>query len=436
MKKLIICLSCVWWGISAVYAQENLTLQQAISMGLERNYAIRIAENNRRIAENTNNLGEAGLLPVLDAIAGKNYSIQNVEQRFVSDPENPRIIDNGGSIGTTRSLQANYLLNLGAIYTFQRLGTLSEVSHFEAKVSIENTVAAITSAYYRVVLEEQRYEVLQNTLNFSEERLRISKDRYEMGRASRQEYLAGQVDYNTDYTALINQEEIIANARIQLNRLLAQDPGETFVINDTILVNQDLKLDALISTASLENPQLLAAQRIVNVSHLEMRELQAQRLPEVNLFGDYTRQQSTSDFGFLLSNRSNGFNYGFQVRLNLFNGFIVHNRVQNARIAANSQELNFQQLKLELESDLNEAYNSYRNSIRLLEVAEMNYEVAEENADIALLRYKEGNTSALEFREAQQNALAAESQLINVLFTIKDAEVELQRLSGSVMSGI
>lgn len=421
--------------MSAAYAQENLTLEQAVSRGLERNYAIRIAENNREIAENTVSPGEAGLLPVVDVLIGRNHSIQNVEQRFVNDPE-PRIINNGGSAGTSQSIQASYLLNLGSFYTFQRLGTLSEVSRFEAKVSIENTVAAITSAYYRVVLEEQRYEVLEKTLSLSEERLQISKDRYEMGRASRQEYLAGQVDYNTDYTALINQEEVIANARVQLNRLLAEDPGHSFAINDTILVNQDLKLDVLLSTASLENPQLLAAQRAINVSHLEMRELQSQRLPEINLFGDYTRQQSTSDFGFLLSNRSSGFNYGFQVRLNLFNGFVVNNRIQNARIAANSQELNFQELKLGLESDLNEAYTSYRNSIRLLAVAEMNYEVAMENADIALLRYKEGNTSALEFREAQQNALAAESQLINVLFIIKDAEIELQRLSGSVLSGL
>lgn len=436
MKKLLICLGCVWWGISAAHAQETLTLDRAITLGLERNYAIRIAENNRQIAENTNNLGEAGLLPTLDAVAGKNYSVQDVEQRFISDPENPRIINNGGSVSATRSLQANYLLNLGTYYTFQRLGTLSELSRHEAKVSIENTIAAITSAYYRVVLEQQRYEVLQKTLKLSEERLRISKDRYEMGRASRQEYLAGQVDYNTDLTALINQEEIIANTRVQLNRLLAQDPGQSFAINDTILINRDLELEPLVNSASLENPQLLAAQRAINVSHLEMRELQAQRLPQINLFGDYTRQQSESDFGFLLSNRSTGFNYGFQLRFNLFNGFIVHNRVQNARIAVNSQELNFQQLKLELESDINEAYNSYRNSIRLLRVTEMNYEVAVENADIALLRYKAGNTSALEFREAQQNALAAESQLINVLYTIKEAEVELQRLAGAVMSGI
>lgn len=435
MKKFLLCLSCVWFVFTYAQAQENLTLQEAISLGLERNYAIRIAENESRIAEKLVTPGEAGLLPEVFAEARRNYSVQDVQQRFRNDPE-PVEIPGARSSVSSASIQANYLLNLGTYFTFQRLGTLSELSRQEAKVSIENTVAAITSAYYRVVLEQQRYEVLQKTLNLSEERLRISTDRYELGQASRQEYLAGQVDYNTDLTALIGQEEIIANARVQLNTLLARDPGQSFAINDTILVNQSLELEPLLSMANLENPQLLAAQRAINVAHLEMRELQAQRLPELNLFGDYTRQQSQSVAGFLLSNRSQGFNYGLSLRLNLFNGFVVHNRIQTARIAADNQELNFQQQRLTLESDINEVYNSYQNSIRLLEVARSNYDVAIENADIALIRYKAGNTSALEFREAQQNALAAESRLINALYTIKEAEVELQRLAGAVMSGI
>lgn len=432
MKKIFVFFVGLLSMLSTAGAQGYLTLKEAIATGLENNYAIRIAENQEKIAENTYSLGEAGLLPYAEAAAGRNWSVQNVEQQFRNENE-PVVRKGARSNSASSAIEAGYLLNVGSVYTFQRLGALSAVSELEAKVTIENTIADITTAYYRVVLEQQRYEVLQNTLGFSEERLRISKDRYELGKAPKQEYLAAQVDYNTDVSALINQDEVISLARIQLNELLAQNPRQPVVIKDTIIVDGELELEGLLGSINLQNPQLLAAQRRINVAHLEVRELQAARLPQVNLFGAYNRQVSQSEAGFVPVNQTRGFNYGFTASWNLFNGFVLHNRIQNARIAEENQMLIYDRLELELETDINEAYVAYQNSLRLLEIARSNYEVATESVDIALERFKLGNTSALELREAQQNALGAESRLINALFTIKAAEIELQRLAGTIM---
>jgi outer membrane protein len=434
LKKLLLCIACALAILPAAYAQGYLTLEEAIRTGLENNYAIRVAEQNQVIAENTFSLGEAGLLPTLDATAGKNWSRQDVEQRFRNEPE-PVIRDDARSSSASSSLVADYTLNLGGIFAFKQLGTLSEISKLEAKVTIENTLAAIATAYYRIVLEQQRYDLLQNTLELSEERRRISKDRYELGRASKQEFLAAQVDYNTDLTALINQEEVIASARIRLNELMGENPRQSMTVKDTITIETELNLDDLLTATNLENPGLMVAQRQVNAAHLQMQELRAQRLPQLSLFGSYNRQLNQAEAGIFLSNQSVGFNYGVGASWNLFNGFVLHRRIQNARVRENIQQIEYQALELELETDVNEIYVSYRNNLRLLEVARSNYAVAEENADIALERYKLGNTSSLEFREAQQNALAAQSRLINVLFTIKEGEIELQRLAGTVLSG-
>ncbi len=435
MNKILIFFACAMGLVSGAAAQGYLTLEAAVRTGLKNNYNILIAENERRIVENNNNLGEAGLLPVVDANTGKNWSVQDVEQQFRNDPE-PLIRDNARSSTASSSVSGLYVIDAGSFFTIQRLGVLSEQSRLEAKVIIENTIADITTAYYRLVLEQQRYVMIQNTLELSEERRRISKDKYELGRASKQEFLAAQVDYNTDLTAIINQEEVIANARIQLNELMGMEPQQEMAIKDTILVSREIELDDLLNSANLNNPQLLAAQRQINIAHLQLRELHAQRLPQLELFGSYNRQLTEAEAGFLLSNRSRGFNYGLTARLNLFNGFVLNNRIQSARIVEQNEVLRLKSLKLALESDINEVYNSYRIGLRLLEVAQSNYEVAVENADISLERYRLGNTSALEFREAQQNALAAEARLINALYTIKAAEIELNRLAGTVVSGL
>ncbi|WP_026135532.1 TolC family protein [Nafulsella turpanensis] len=435
MRKLILCLACMLGLSEYAFSQRALTLEEAVALGLDNNYAIRIAKNQQEMAENLYHPGEAGLLPFVDASAGKSWSVQDVEQQFRDQPA-VEVQEEATSNSTNASLEAGYLLNLGSLYTFKRLGTLSELSELEAKVTIENTVAAITTAYYRVVLEQQRYSRLQETLELSDERLQISKDRYELGKASKQEYLAAQVDYNTDLSELINQEEVIAVARIQLNELLGSAAGEPLVIKDTILIEDDLVLDNLLEAANFKNPLLMAAQREINVAHLQMRELQAARLPQLSLFGAYGRDISESEAGFILINQRTGFNYGLTASVNLFNGFVLRNRIQNARIQQHNQKLEYEELLLALESDISATYAAYQNSLRLLEVAQSNYEVAIENADIALERYKMGITSSLEFREAQQNALVAELRLINAVYTIKAAEIELKRLAGSVMSAV
>jgi outer membrane protein TolC len=68
----------------------------------------------------------------------------------------------------------------------------------------------------------------------------------------------------------------------------------------------------------------------------------------------------------------------------------------------------------------------------LLEIERKNYEVAVENTDIALERFRLGIANYLEFRDAQVNLLTAEDRLISSLFNIKESEIELLRLSGKI----
>jgi outer membrane protein TolC len=67
-----------------------------------------------------------------------------------------------------------------------------------------------------------------------------------------------------------------------------------------------------------------------------------------------------------------------------------------------------------------------------LKIEEVNYEVAKENSEIALERFRLCIASYLEFRDAQVNLLTAENRLITAIFSIKEQEIELKRLSGKI----
>jgi outer membrane protein len=411
--------------------REKLTFERAIEMGLDNNFQVKIAVNEVEIAEMDRLMGQSMLLPTLDATYTGTMRKEDVEQRFISDPE-PRIITGAETYNRNFTLGTIYAFRPDAVVALKRLGRLTEVSDMEAKVVIENTVAGIASSYYRLVLELQRYEVLNKALELSQERLDIAQAQYEFGRASKRDFLAAQVDYNADLAALVNQEQIIETTRINLNELLAIDPWIEFDVKDTITVQEPLQLADLMENAYTDNKQLLATQRLENVAYLQLREIRAQRLPFLTINGAYNNSILNSDAGFLLENRVDGFTAGATVGINLFSGFALNRRIQQAKVQQRNQQFAVQQFEIQMKSDLHRSYNVYSNTRRLLEIEQRNYEVAVENSEIALERFRLGIASYLEFRDAQVNRLQAESRLIEAVYNIKESEIELMRLSGKI----
>jgi len=434
MRKLLLTFAFIGLSFSFVNAQgtEPLDLEKAVLIGLERNYGIKIASNNVVIAERDVKIGVGTFfMPTLTGNFVNSFNREDVKQQFANSPE-PNEIPGARTENENYSLVGFFGFRPETIYTIQRLGKLAEVSELQAKVLVENTVAAISSAYYRLVLELQRHKVLETTLELSQSRLDIAKAQYDLGGAGKRDYLTAQVDYNSDLSLLVNQDLIIENARINLNELLALTPDREFSVNDTITVDKNLLLENLLENAYLNNKEYLATQRMENVAFLAVKETQAERLPQINLNASYIKNTFTSQAGFLLLNQRTGYNYGLTASLNIFSGFTLNRRIQNARVEKLNAEYALQDLEILMMSDIQRAYNTYNTNIKLLDIEYSNYKTAIENADIALERFRLGISDYLQFRDAQVNLLTAENRLLTALYNIKEMEIELMRLSGRI----
>jgi outer membrane protein TolC len=418
------------WG----QVQEPLDLEKALQLGLENNLQVKIGVENRNLRELDKKIAAGSLfMPTLNANYLRSFSTEDVTQTFVSDPENPRAIDAAKSKNKAYSFVGIYGFRPESLLTMRRLGMLEEISDLDAKIIVENTVAGISTAYYRLILELQRLKVLQQTLFLSKARLDISQAQYELGGAGKRDFLAAQVDYNGDSSLLMTQYQVIQNARVNLNELLAADPDTDFLIQDsTITIGDRLALDELYETAFLENKLLLVNQRSNNEAFLRIKELQASRLPGINLNSSFNNSVFNSDAGFLIQNERQGLNYGGSITLNLFSGLTLNRRIQSAKVNQRIQDYSLENYEIQLKSDLQRAYNTYENNQGLLSIEQTNYQVAKENSEIALERFRLGIASYLEFRDAQVNLLSAENRLITSIFQIKQQEIELLRLSGKI----
>lgn len=437
MFKIVLVFNIFWLVLAnPSFSQNILTLEEAIRIGLENNFAIKIAQKDQLIAENEVTLGNAGFLPIIEAVGNRTFTVEDTDLLFLDG--RVQSVQNARSdlLNGTVNLQWTIFDGMGMFIALERLQELQKTGQLNARITVESTIAEIYNTYYLLVLESERLKVFENSVEVSKVRLGIAKDLYEVGRTSKLEYLAAQVDLNADQSALIQQQEILFNIKVDLNRLLGRDLMIDYSVMDEIILAENILLEDLRERLLVSNTNLQIARRNRNIAELQMRELRAQRLPELRVVGGYRFNRSQAEAGFVLQNQSSGFNYGLQAVFNIFNGFNQSRQIQSARIMTETSELQYRDLELQIDSELTKFYQSYQNNLSLLELENLNLEIARENAAIALDRYKLGRSTPLELREAQRNEVDAESRTLNASYSVKAAEIELLRLSGSIIQNI
>lgn len=414
------------------HSQDLLTLQQAVEIGIENNYGLRISRNFQEIASNNYSLGNAGFLPSLELTASKRESVENSE--FESADGNSQVNTGARSSASNAALNLNWTLfdGLKMFASYDRLGKIKEVNDEELRFDMENLVFDISLSYFNIIRLTEQINVLQNNIDVSRERIEIEETKVDVGSGSEYDLLQARSDLNADRASLLREENLLTEAKISLNELLSRDPETEFSVSREILINRFLVREELYQKLMAENAELSIARMQRDISRVELRELRGERFPVVSLTSGYSYSSSQNDGGFFRFNETTGFSVGITARVNIFNGFDTNRRVQNAQINQKNAELTLEAQRLRLKSDFLATFRAYQNSIELVDLEEENLLNAEETLDIALERFRLGSISSLEFREAQRTFISAENRLINAKFDAKIAEAELMRLSGEL----
>ena len=420
----------------AAQAQQMLTLEDAIQQGITKQYSIQISRQRERIAANENSLGNAGFLPTITGTATKNYTISGLDQSFFGGVRPPLVQSGVNSNSGNAGVAMAWTLydGQGMFILRDRFKELQNLGAKQTESSIENLIALISSTYYDIIRQNLRVNNFKKGLEISNDRLKLAKDRYEVGQGSKVDYYSAQVDFNEDKALLIAQEQSYTNTKIGFNTLLVKDYKTDFQIANNIDLLPKLKLSELKMSALSQNPTLIGAILSKKISDLDTKNIQSQQKPQIDLLAGYALSNVANGAGFGVEKGSSDvFNYGLRATINIFDGYNQKRKVQNAKINAEIAALQIEDLKNALLSALEKTYVTYENSMNLIQLETENYAIAKQNIDIAFDRFKVGIATSYELREVQRNAVAAETRLIEAKFAAKAAEIELIRLSGNLL---
>jgi len=430
-KTTIVTTLLLLFFSSSLFGQSSLSLEEAVQIGLENNFNIQLFENRLEIAKNNSSAGNAGFFPSIELTGSRSETVEDNEFETTQERQTT---SGARSTNTAAAINFDWTIfdGLQMFRSYNLLDELENVSDLELRFEMEQLVRSVTTSYYEIIRIENQVSVLENTVDVSLERIEIEETKLDLGSGSEVELLQARSDLNADRAALLRERNILNEAKIALNELLARDPMTEFTVGREIPLTRDLNEAELYERIKNQNAELQLARVEQNVADLEYRRIRGERYPEISLTSGYTFNRTDGGGSFFRFNETRGFTVGITAQFNLFDGFNTNRRVQNAQISRKNSELALRESQIRVESEFRSIYRTYLSSLELVDLERENLSNAEKTLDIALERFRLGDISSLELREAQRTFLAAENRLITTLFEAKIAETQLLQLAGQL----
>lgn len=398
---------------ASLSAQDSLSLDQSIALALERNYDIRLSSNDAEIAHLNNTRANAGLLPLVTLNASDNLSAVNFQQRLSNGTEITRPL--GINNAFNANLAASYTLyNGGRLYLEKgRLEALDALGRKQLNAQIKQTTLEVSLAWYQVATLTATVQNLKEVLAVVTERFQLASSRLEFGFGNQADVLQAQIDLNQRNQALILTQNSLNTAKFALNTLLGRDPGISFEATSTAFLPSFPALEQLVNELLSSNDNLEVLRQTVRISELVEQQTHTLQKPLVSINGAYNFTRSDNNAGFFLFNQQHGPVVGINFSMPIYTGGNIQRQQEVAKLGKAAASLRFEQLQANLIQQMYSLYNQYQAFEKTNQLVMSNLEYARQQQLIALERFRQGQSTNLDIREAQlifENALFAVTQ--------------------------
>ena len=415
-----------------INAQNNLSLKEAVTIAIQNSYDIKLVENNLSIAQNNNNYGVAGGLPTVTANGTNNNTLTTINQTF---PDASRNTTRSGVDGSTLNggLTATMILFNGyrIAATKDRLESIQKQTEASLQVQMLNTSSTVMQQYYNVIRQLAFLKTIEKSIEASEQRVAIVKTRQELGVANQADLLQSSLDLNALLQAKQNQLLVLDQVKADLFNSMVVPANSNYVFTDSIQVDQKMILSDVESKMKA-HPLLQSAQQLINVNQFLEKETKALMYPTLRANSGFNYNSNKSTAGFILLNESYGPFLGFNLSIPIYAGTANKRAYKNAQINTVNSKIQYDNTAQNLSTELFKTYQNYQNSLKQTPVEIENYKMSDALLSLVMERFKLGEATIVDVKQAQQSFETAGFRLTSLQFSAKIAEIELKRMSNQL----
>lgn len=433
LKKIIFVFMS--FCMTSIAAQKLVSVSEAIELALENNYGIKIISNNKEIAKNNAGVLNSGYLPTVTSSSGATFNRDNLEAEFANGESTA--LNGAKSSRYNASINLNYTLfdGLGRYYDYKRLKETYKLSELQARETIENTIAQLYVVYYNVAQVTENVAVLEKTLTISKDRITRANYQFEYGQGTMLNVLNAQVDINNDSINLINAKQQLVNTKRDLNVVLGNVISSEFRVDTTIEFKLNIDQNDLANKVKSNNVNLLQLDKNIMINTFIVKANKSGYLPSLGLTGSYGWNKGNNNAAsFVAVSTNTGLSGGLSLSWNLFDGGATATRVTNAKIELENRSLEKESMVIDIERNFNNAWDDYQNKLTIFQVQENNIITSTNNFNRTQEKYKLGQATSIEFRQAQLNLINSELNRNQAKYAAKIAELTVLQLSGELLN--
>lgn len=427
-------------------AQEStitrFTLDEAITYGLENNQNARNARLEEKIADRKVEEILADGLPQVNANVdiGYNYEIPTV---FLPgnafDPNGNADETVGAKFGTNYTgsvgLSANQMLfdgtffiGLKAARTFTQL---SRKDNIKTKIDIAE---AVSKAYFGVLVNRERYGLVERNYARLDSLLRDTKIMYENGFAEKIDVNRVQVQFNNMKVEKDNFQQMLdvseSLLKFQMGMNLSSQIELASSIEDIDYFNFELVKDFAYEQR-IEYSQMNIRKEL---NQLDIRNVQSGYIPKLDAYASYGRNIGTQEFGDVFSGNWAGVGViGVKASMPIFDGMRKRRQVQQRKLTAEQIDNSFDILKYNIDLEIQQALASYKREIEMMQAQRVNMELAQEVYEVTKIKYNEGVGSNIEVIDADATYKQSQINYYNALFDALISKIDLQKAYGILL---
>lgn len=438
MKKLLFIFAMIGWVPQQISAQDILSLEECIKIGIENNLALQTKRNEIRKGQYALSENRARLLPVINGFAG-----------FTDNIKPPVSVTDGSSYGVpynvTKTLpySANAGIQLQLPLYNQTLYTSMDVARIMDQLNRqgyekarEELMMEISKLYYLGQTTNEQLEILKNNIGRLEELKNITEAFYDNGMAMDIDVKRVRINLDNMKVQYDNAQAMLVQQMNLLKYMMDYPMEKNFALERV----QAEKLSHTELTGLSENLyeiQMLESQK--TLAEKQRKLIRNGYIPSLSLSGNLSTSAFTDKARYWFQDNPSSkwytsYGVGVSLRVPIFDGLEKRNKIRKAEMDIENARLNLENTRKNLQTKYLNATNDLMNSERNFFKQKDNYLLAEDVYAVTIDRYKEGIASMTEVLQDEMRMSEAQNNYITAHYNYQLNNLVLLKLTGNIES--
>ncbi|MDQ3813325.1 MAG: TolC family protein [Armatimonadota bacterium] len=406
-----------------------LTADEAARIALRLQPDVTVAGAGITAAQGRTQQTRAGLRPTLGV--GTSYTRS---ERISGSGSSGSVNDgvNGTTSGSSSGVRASATVQQ-LLFDFNRTRDLVRQAVAQERAAGANLtrvqadlVLQVKQAFYTYVQNVRLVGVNETNLRNRQEQLALAQARLNAGLGLPADVVRAQTAVAEAVFNLDLARNNASTSRVNLALLMGIDPrtplqaadsGEPAVTTDNV--------NALVDSALAQRPEVLQAQATLQAAGFGLNAAKNTNAPSLSANVGVTAR------GNKLLPRNSSLNAGVVLQWSPFDGGLTAGRVREARADVTTAQAQLNDVRLNVVSDVSQAYLNLRTAEQRVVTAEAQIVNAEESVRLAQGRYRAGLGTFIDVIDAQAALLTARTNRVNALSAVDQARAALARAIGA-----